>query len=105
MTVKILVIMITGILAGLAFMGVGFYFLSSTFLNKLNEASPVKEEKQQNHNAFRAKGSGYVSIALGALTLMWSILLAVCPPLLNLLVLIYMIFLVAAFAVLTVVFR
>ncbi len=89
---------------GFVFLGVGIHFLSKKFLNKLNEASSNNQELLK-HNQIKAKGSGYVALALGALTLVWAILFLLIPSAIPLLALIYMIFLIISFLVLTFVFR
>lgn len=105
MSIKYKILIILTFVMGIAFCAIGIYFLSQKFLNKLNEASPKKSEESFKHNSFRAKGSGYVSLSLGALTLIWGIFFILLPQIIPILALIYMIFLVAAFLVLNFVFK
>ena len=104
MSIKIVVLIILAFLAGLAFIGTGIYFLSGSFLEKLN-ASSAPDEESKRKNAFRAKGSGMTAISLGALTLVWAAMLLSFPQIAAALGLVYMFFLIGAFAVITVVFK
>ena len=99
MTAKILLLAILSIFAGLSFIIVGIYFLSQKFLDKLNESNSDKR------NEFRAKGSGLTSIALGALTIVWALLLFSFPDISKYISLIYMFFLILAFSTLVIIFK
>ena len=104
MSIKFYILVVLSFLMGFVFLGVGIYFLSKKFLEKLNQASSQNAELLK-HNQLKAKGSGYVALALGALTLVWAILFLLIPSAIPLLALIYMIFLIISFAFLTFVFR
>jgi len=105
MNTKLIVLAVLAFIAGFVFIGVGIYFLSGSFLNKLNSSSSEQSEAAFRKNGFRAKGSGLTSIALGALTLFWGVMLCMFPQIAALLALVYMIFLIAAFGFLVVVFK
>lgn len=104
MSAKIIILAVLAFLAGLAFIGTGIYFLSGSFLEKLN-ASSAADEASHRKNAFRAKGSGMTAISLGALTLVWAAMLLSFPQIAAALGLVYMFFLIGVFAVITVVFK
>ena len=73
-------------IAGLALLITGIYFLTPGFHNKMN---------------FRyAKASGYVALALGALTLVWGFMLFSFPQIQSILALVYMFFLLGAVTIL-----
>lgn len=90
---------------GIVFTIAGFFFLSQNYLNRLNEASPEKSEEALKKNKFKAKGTGYVSVSFGAITIVWAIMMFMFPQLLSVLALIYMIFLAIAFLFLYFAFR
>ena len=102
MTVKVIFQAVLSILAGAAFIAVGIYFLSSRFLKKLNEAS---NSNNNEGNSFRAKGSGYTSIALGAVTLVQALLIFTFPTAASLLSLVYLFFILAAVIILVYIFK
>ena len=104
MSAKIILLVILAFLAGLAFIGTGIYFLSGSFLEKLNASSAADEESKRK-NAFRAKGIGMTAISLGALTIVWAAMLLSFPQIAAALGLVYMFFLIGAFAVITFVFK
>ena len=99
MNVKIIILGILALLAGLVFIAAGIYFLSQKFLDKINES------KNDRKNAFRAKGSGLTAISLGVLTLVWGLMLFTFPQIAAPLALVYMIFLIAAFGCLMLIFK
>lgn len=105
MTTKLIVFLCFSVIAGIGFVAVGIYFLSQAFLNKLNASAPDKSAEGKKKNEFRAKGCGFVSISLGALTLVWGLFVFMFPSLAPVLSLIYMLSLVAAFSVIVFVFR
>lgn len=105
MSGKFIILITFSFIAGLCFSVIGFYFLSNHFIDKIKEASPDKSEKGIKNCIFRCKGSGYVSISFGALTIMWGILLILFPTLVPALALTYMIFLIIAFLILVFVFK
>ena len=105
MIAKTLLLSILFIIAGLSFIGAGIYFLSSRFLNKLNEAAPQKTDEIFRKNTFRAKGSGYTAIGLGALTVVWSIITFLIPQAAAIMGLVYLFILMIAVGVLIVVFK
>ncbi len=92
-------------IAGLAFCAAGVYFLLPGFLDKLNEAAADKSPEGLRKNQLRAKASGYVALGLGALTLVLGFMLLSFPQISSPLLLIYMIFLVAAVSVLLVMYK
>ena len=113
---------VLSIAAGADFIAVGIYFLSSRFLAKLNEASApapapqnaeskaaqdaeVTQEAVFRRNAFRAKGSGYTALALGALTLAQAFLLFSFPAAASALSLVYLSFILIAVIILVFVFK
>ena len=104
MSAKIILLAVLAFVAGLAFIGTGIYFLSGSFLEKLN-ASSVADQESKRKNAFRAKGSGMTAISLGALTLVWGLMVLSFPQIAAALGLAYMFFLIAAFGVITLVFK
>jgi len=105
MSAKFVILFVLSILMGIVFFGLGFYFLSQKYISQLNEASAEKSEEAFKKNRFKAKGTGYVSIGFGAITLVWAMMMFMFPALLSLLALIYMIFLAIAFLSLYFVFR
>lgn len=96
---KVIILGILAIIAGLAFITCGIYFLSQKFLDKINES------KNDRKNAFRAKGSGITAISLGFLTIIWGLMLFTFPQIAAVLALVYMIFLIGAFASLMLIFK
>ncbi|MCR4733392.1 MAG: hypothetical protein K5829_00075 [Treponema sp.] len=105
MTTKIILLAILFIIAGASFVGAGIYFLSSAFLNKLIEASPDKSAESKGKNTFRAKGSGYTAIGLGALTIVWSIFTFVFPQAAATMGLVYLFILMLAVGLLIFIFK
>ena len=99
MSIKVIFLGILALIAGLAFVAVGIYFLSQKFLDKLNQSNSDKK------NEFRARGSGFTAISLGVLTIVWALMLFTFPQIAPALALVYMVFLIAAFGVLMVVFK
>lgn len=105
MSGKYIVLMILSIIAGVGFICCGVYFLSNRFIQKLNEANAFDEGKKK-HNMFKAKGSGYLALGIGALTLVFACFIALMPAtLLPVLAVIYMVILVIGFLALTVIFK
>ena len=100
-----MVLIILFFIAGLAFCAAGVYFLLPGFLDKLNEAAADKSPENLRKNQLRAKASGYVALSLGALTLVFAFMLLSFPQIASPLVLVYMIFLVAAVSVLLVMYK
>ncbi|MCR4580161.1 MAG: hypothetical protein K5681_07435 [Treponema sp.] len=105
MTGKVIFQAVLSIIAGIAFITIGIYFLSSRFLNKINEASSIQSEEVFKKNAFRAKGSGYITLALGALTLVMALLLFTFPIAASWISLVYLFFIMIAVMVLVFVFK
>jgi len=68
----------------------GIYFASQKFLTRLNESSAIKNAQTFAKNKVRAKGSSYISLGLGALTLVWAVMIMMFPGLTSYLALIYM---------------
>jgi len=105
MSIKFYILFVASILMGIMFMVAGFYFLSPKFINKLNEAAPEKSEEIFKKNRFKAKGSAYVALSIGAITLVWAALMFLMPQALNIFVLVYMVLLMIAACVLVFAFR
>ena len=100
-----MILIILFFIAGLAFLATGVYFLLPVFLDKLNEAAADKSPENLRKNQLRAKASGYVALGLGALTLVLGFMLISFPQIASPLVLVYMIFLLAAVSVLLVMYK
>ncbi len=90
MNLKIVLLFILSLLMSFVLIAVGIYFASEKFLNKLNESSAIKNVQTFAKNKVRAKGSAYISLGLGALTLVWAVMLIMFPGLSSYLSLIYM---------------
>ena len=105
MPVKILILAVLSIIAGLSFIAVGIYFLSNSFLQKLNDAVSQKSAEVFAKNKARAKGSAYTAIAFGALTLMWAAMLFMMPGSAPLLSVIYMVVLLVCCLILITLFK
>lgn len=105
MNPKTTILFILSIVMSIIFIIVGFYFGSKKFLNKLDEACSNPSAETFSKNKIRSKGSSIVSLALGSLTLVWGICLFFFPQLINILALIYMIFLIIAFVFITFIFK
>lgn len=102
---KLIILFILSLFMGVVFIVLGFYFYGKKFLNKLIEASPVKDEKTMKKITLKAKGSAYVSFGLGGLTIVWGIVLFCMPAITSILAFVYMIMLIIAFIFLTFVFK
>ena len=100
-----MILVILSFIAGVAFCAAGVYFLLPRFLDKLNEATADKSPENLRRNALRAKASGYIALGLGALTLVFSFMLLSFPQIASPLVLVYMLFLLAAVSVLLVMYK
>ncbi len=100
-----MILVILSFIAGLAFLAAGVYFLLPGYLNKLNEAAADKSPENLRLNALRAKSSGYVALGLGALTLVFAFMLLSFPQIASPLVLVYMLFLLAAVSVLLIMYK
>ena len=100
-----MILIILFFIAGLAFCASGVYFLLPGFLDKLNEAAADKSPENLRKNQLRAKSSGYVALGLGALTLVLGFMLISFPQISSPLVLVYMVFLMAAVSVLLVMYK
>lgn len=100
-----MILIILFFIAGLGFLAAGVYFLLPGFLDKLNEATADKSPENLRKNQLRAKASGYVALGLGALTLVLGFMLISFPQIASPLVLVYMIFLLAAVSVLLVMYK
>lgn len=96
METKLILFCILSLVMGIIFIATGIYFLSSKFLKKLNEASGKNSKEVLKKNFRYSKGCGYVSLALGFLTLLWTVIIFLFPAYLTTLALVYMIFLLAA---------
>lgn len=100
-----MILSILSIIAGIAFAVAGIYFLSGTYLNKVNEAAPEKSPENLAKNKMRAKTSGYVGLGIGALTIMFGIMLMMFPGIAPVLALTYMVILMIACIVLVIVYK
>ena len=100
-----MILIILSFITGIAFCAAGVYFLLPGFLDKLNEATADKTPEGLRKNQLRAKSSGYVALGLGALTLVLAFMLISFPQIASPLVLVYMIFLLAAVSVLLVMYK
>ncbi len=100
-----MILVILSFIAGIAFCAAGVYFLLPGFLDRLNEAASDKSPETQRKNQLRAKSSGYVSLGLGSLTLVLAFMLISFPQITSPLVLVYMIFVLAAVSVLLVMYK
>lgn len=100
-----MILIILFFIAGVAFCAAGVYFLLPGFLDKLNEAASDKSPENLRKNQLRAKASGYVALGLGALTLVLGFMLISFPQIASPLVLVYMLFLLAAVSVLLVMYK
>jgi len=105
MNPKLIILFVLSLLMGVTFIGVGFYFGSKRFLNKLNESCPTQSPEAFAKNKIRSKGSSIVSLALGGLTLIWGLCLFLFPQIASILALIYMISLIIAFVFISFVFK
>jgi len=104
MSGKYIVLLILSVLAGAGFIACGIYFLSEGFVKKLNEAVAFDETKKKL-NKFKAKGSGYMALGIGGLTLVFACFICLMPELVPVLGLVYMIILVLGFVSLTIIFK
>ena len=100
-----MILAILSFIAGLAFCAAGVYFLLPGYLDKLNEAAADKSPENLRRIALRAKASGYVALGLGAVTLVLAFMLISFPQITSPLVLVYMIFVLAAVSVLLVMYK
>ena len=100
-----MILVILSFIAGVAFLAAGVYFLLPGYLDKLNEAASDKSPENLRRNTLRAKSSGYVALGLGTLTLVFAFMLLSFPQIASPLVLVYMIFLLAAVSVLLVMYK
>ena len=105
MSVKLIILFVLSLIAGISFIAIGIYFHTQKFINKLNESAAVQDEVHFKLNSWRAHNSANIAIALGALTLVWAFMLFTFPQIAPALSLIYMIMLVIAFCFLNVVFK
>ena len=87
---KQIIILVAFSLAGLIFIFQGIYFLSKKYQNALKET-------QNSENS--AKILGYISLAIGFLTIFCGIILKIIPQVFQYLSLFYVIFLIASFSV------
>ncbi len=92
-------------IAGAALIAAGIYFLTTGFLNKLNEATANKSPENLRRNQLRAKSSGYVALGLGALTLVWAFMFLSFPQAQAVLALVYMFLLLGAVTVLMIMMK
>ena len=92
-------------IAGAVLLATGIYFLTPSFLNKLNEATGDKTPENLHRNKLRSKASGYVALGLGALTLVWGFMFLSFPQIQSILALVYMFLLLGAVSVLMVMMK
>ena len=105
MTAKIIILFVISIIMGGAFCATGIIFRSQKFLDRLNDAAPIKSPENFKKNQIRAKGSSTVAFVIGAITILWGFILLFFPQLKGILTIIYMVCLVIAFIFLTIVFK
>ena len=100
-----MILAILSIIAGVAFTAAGVYFLSGSYLNKLNEATPKKSPENLAKNKLRAKASGYVGLGIGSLTIMFGVMLLMFPTIAPALALTYMVILMIACIILVAAYK
>ena len=105
MSAKLIFLIAVSFLAGILFLCFGLYFLSDSFARKMTESNSDKSEQGIKKCEFKCKGSGYVAIFFGLITIFWAVLLLVFKDFFSILALIYMVLLAIAFFVLMVVFK
>lgn len=93
--VKSIWIIILFILFGLVFIGAGIYFLSDSFLKKIGDS--VSDEKKSGQLIKSGKICGFVSLAVGALTVFCGIILFFLPAIFPYLSLFYVLAMIAGF--------
>ena len=94
---KQIIILVAFSLAGLIFIFQGIYFLSKKYLNALKVTKKSEKGKKNSENS--AKILGYISLAIGFLTIFCGIILKIIPQVFQYLALFYVIFLIASFSV------
>ena len=102
---KIIFLAVMCFFMAVVFAAMGIYFLSSRFLQKLNDASAEKSEQIIKKNRLRAKGSGYITVGLAALTLFLGILVLLFSAIAPYLAVSYMILLIIALIILIFLYR
>ena len=100
-----MILIILSFIAGVAFCAAGVYFLLPGYLEKLNDAAADKSAEGLRKNQLRAKSSGYVALGLGALTIVLAFMLLSFPQIASPLVLVYMLFVLAAVTVLLIMYK
>ena len=105
MSSKLIVLIVFSFVAGIVFLCFGLYFLSDSFIKKMTESNPDKSSEGIKKCEFKCKGSGYVAMFFGLITIFWAILLLIFKDFFSILALIYMVLLAIAFLVLMVVFK
>jgi len=105
MSAKLIILIVLSFLAGIIFLGFGYYFLSTAFVNKMKEAYPDKSAEGMKKCEFKCRGSGFVTIFFGMITLFWAVLLLIFKDFFPILALIYMALLAIAFLALMVIFK
>ena len=94
---KQIIILVAFSLAGLIFIFQGIYFLSKKYQNALKETQNSEKGKKNSENS--AKILGYISLAIGFLTIFCGIILKIIPQVFQYLALFYVIFLIVSFSV------
>lgn len=105
MSIKLIILIILCAFAGVCFISAGIYFLSGKYLNKLNNATLEQTSQTFARNKLRAKTSGYIGLGIGALTMVFGIMLMMFPSIASALAFIYMLILMIACIILVVVFK
>lgn len=105
MSSKLILLIVFSFIAGLVFLCFGLYFLSDSFVKKMTESYPDKSEQGIKKCEFKCKGSGYVALFFGLITIFWAVLFVIFKDFFSILALIYMVLLAIAFFVLMVVFK
>lgn len=94
-SVKSMLVILFFVLFGLLFLGAGFYFLSDSFLKKMGES--VSDEKKSERLVKSGKLCGFVSLAIGALTVFCGVILFFLPVIFPYLSLFYVMMLIICF--------
>ena len=97
MNPKLILLLVLSIISGLGFIVAGIYF----FINASNQ----NNSENDKINSFRYRGSGYVALSMGFITIFWAVLLYLFPSLVPALALMYMICLIIAFISLIYIYR
>lgn len=98
-------LIILSFIIGFVLLITGIYFLSSHFLEKINDATGQKSSENLRRNQLRAKLCGYVALSLGSFTIAWGFMLFSFPQIQAVLGLIYMFLLLGAVTILMILMK